>query len=329
MALIKRKKSNNIFLISFLKALDAKLCSDRLMEELGRAANSEQVEALLDKTLFTELIKKDSEDFFEGGRFVTSSLSWVFSIVAEYVEDVFILPFLKSQYDCLNYLILLKEKLLEQKFSSLSSLGHYSIDQTELIFGEEKFSSLPVHFKEAVKTAIEDYYEHKKPFLIDLAFEKALFRYRLELIALMRSSEIEKYQRREIDLKNCITAMRLKKQGIDEELLSMFFIDGGTMSSHEFLDICHGNKKGSEKVKAIFEIEEFDEDRGITEYESRSIKILQRMLGALDTYIFGCEPVILFVKKFESQSRQISWIFQRLSLQKISNKTGEHFRRDR
>lgn len=108
----------------------------------------------------------------------------------------------------------------KSRFTAVPDDGYYKVDFDSKKIADGDYSDADPFMAEAL-TALDENNE-TRPQAIDLALTRAMYAYILSCgIAL-----VKKYARAEIDMKNILTAARMKKLGISEEQ----FISGGKIS---------------------------------------------------------------------------------------------------
>ncbi len=305
-----KKVNNDVFLVALIRALEVRLPDRSLLEQLRSCITMSEASEKMEKSLFSGFLREGES--FDSERFMEKSLSWALGVVQEYSENPVLMPYLRSGFDCLNCIICLKSRLTETDYSALSGLGSCSTEEMKRIFETEKYSSLPAEFNEAVLKSVEGYFENRELLLIDLHFEKALYRYRKRLVSQMNSELMERYQSAEIDMKNLSSAVRIREFSLVKDFLKNFFIPGGNLTFEEYSTLFKSGENRYLYMKDP-DSEISNTTIGSLDFEIRSLKYLYSILSESDYGIFGPEPVIAFVKRIEHRSGLVSFVLQNIA----------------
>lgn len=131
----------------------------------------------------------------------------------------------------------------------------------------------------------------RKPQRIDIAITRAMY----ESAVKTPIKAIKKYYRAEIDMKNILTAARIKRLGLNAALADEF-IDGGTIEFDTLIDAAGGKNFSlcfmGTKYEDMAELLEKSEFKGLGVFERQSDDYLFFMTDALCKNISSYEPLL-------------------------------------
>lgn len=134
------------------------------------------------------------------------------------------------QYDYLNIKILLKSEFLNQEGSIFSSLGEIPVERIRLSIHDRSFAGLSRIMANACSEAIEEFGKTGDPQCIDLILDAACYEEMLQKAEEIKLPFVVDYVKREIDIVNIRSFIRIKLQDGELDLLKSVLIKGGTIS---------------------------------------------------------------------------------------------------
>jgi V/A-type H+/Na+-transporting ATPase subunit C len=136
---------------------------------------------------------------------------------------------LALRYDVHNLKVLFKEKFLGIKSDLIIGAGTLDPEKLEIAINEDDFRDLPEKLRQASEKISEEFPLNRNPQLIDLALDQVLYSQLLEEADKNKSEFLKGLFKRQIDLVNLKSLIRVKRMGLDREFLRKVLLPGGML----------------------------------------------------------------------------------------------------
>ena len=312
--MMRRGNSSFLFVAGMVRALEKRLIGRPVIESMLRADSVDGIAEILKNTAYSTWIEKAGREF-RAADMISSMRSELYSFIEKYSYGSGAGALFRLDYDYYNMKVLLKKNIFTgQKMASLSELGNFGAGFMEDIFAEERYGSLPSIMGEAVSSAIEAYYSVKKQPVIDLVMDIYLFRDLLERGAVTGEGVVERYIRRRIDIVNILTLLRNGGKSGIEDYMSYLFIDGGFISTEEFINAADDPLKTLKLIALKNDLDGISEALNGKEYtvyaaERECRAVMLDELEPADFMITGVEPLFAYGCRADDELRNVGMIF--------------------
>lgn len=302
------------FAVTKIRVKESKLIDEAAMLRLSQSRNTDEFIKLL-----SELNYPTNENIDDA---LTCELIETYKYTKEALGTMDIIyPFL-LKYDLFNISVYLKAELSNKDFDikklPFVPLGNIEISTlVKALTNRESIS--PSEFMKAFLEAREVYINTLDISLAQIYLEKTCYEYILSQIINLDSDFILKYYKTEIDLKNLIFSLRLKKIN-SEELINRVLISGGYIP---ITAIIKAFNAGISDLKELFSksldnkiIDEvflkFEAGKSFAEIEKQLNKILVKLIDKTRITPFGIDPIIAYILRKESEIKNIRAIYYKV-----------------
>lgn len=295
--------------IARIKAMENRLISRVKLDSLIDAKDFSDSIKMLQDTLYGEYMVSPS---YELG--LRSALEDVYKLMYDIVPVHEVVDVPAVRYDGHNIKSVLKGKFSGFDTSNmLIKIGTIPIETIKQMILEEKYSGISETVAKTVQNAVINFRESGDPQDIDIAVDKGIFQYALEIARNSKDDYLLEYVKFNIDITNLKTFIRLKAQERNIEFLDKVFIEGGTLKYNQFAGYINQSLERFADKLSYTSFSKWS-DQGIAEY------IKNRDLGSIDKYAdnyiinhikkakfisLGTEPVIAYIIARENEIRAL------------------------
>ncbi|MCL2062653.1 MAG: V-type ATPase subunit [Firmicutes bacterium] len=158
-------------------------------------------------------------------------------------------------HDIHNLKVLTKQKYLRLTESGVPLLrGVYPVQSLTTSVLQDDYSALPKEIAQGLEDIDKQFYlGNRKPSVIDALLQKAYYKTVTRLLKSCKSPQLKAYFTIEIDCKNILSLLRIKKHGLTKDALSLMFIADGALPRKLFDALYAAPADG---ISALFDAEE-------------------------------------------------------------------------
>ncbi len=219
-------------------ALEPKLLTFDRMERMVDSENAQEVLKILSETEYGSKVSElSSPHDYES--LLDSEMRSVYEFINTVTPDEMLTDLFFIKYDVHNAKVLLKAKFLDfEEPGFLSHIGTLPLDTLkDVIDGDDgdeendngKYAHLPQYLREPLEKIYSDEMpgELIDPQGIDVELDRAMYRYIFKVCREKRQSFMEQYFKREVDLLNIRSLLRVRNIGEDFEFGKSLFMPYG------------------------------------------------------------------------------------------------------
>lgn len=306
-------KMNFAQAVTRIKALETKLLDGTKLNRMIESSTADEAIKVLSETEYSQFIGnvKRAEDY---EYLLSEELKRVYSLIDEISPEKRLVDLLAIKYDYHNLKTLIKGKALKRDLSDLLvPVGNADIKILKDAVMNENYYDLSSIMREALENTIGDFEKTKDPQRIDIILDKYMYKEMHEIANELGDSYTIEYVKKNIDLTNILTFLRLKKQKKDREFLKTVILRHGSID----VDIYENyyNDSVDNFVNRISHTDYYDIlSAGLEEYNKSGKLSTIEMLrdNFIMNYIknakyisFGIEPLIAYVYAKENEIKAI------------------------
>ena len=295
------------YAVSKIKAKEVNMLTNQNFEALASEKGLDRiVSVMIEKGYdFEEITRKEE---FE--KVLKKEEEKLYSLVRELIENEDISKIFLSKNNYHNVKLILKSQIQKKDYrENLNYGGTIDVKNLITIMENEKYENLEEDMRNSILYAKNQYEKLKNPFVIDCILDKASF-VEMKNLALKTENEfLIRYVEKLIDITNIKTFFRIRKMYKDAKILSIAFIDGGSLSFSNFKNNLNEDAQNLKNKfagfsdvieKAVYNYENLDIycDNYIMEY------MKEAKLKALTI-----EPIIAYIYAKETEIKNIRIIF--------------------
>lgn len=306
-------KMNFAQAVTRIKALETKLLDGTKLNRMIESSTADEAIKVLSETEYSQFMGnvKRAEDY---EYLLSEELKRVYSLIDEISPEKRLVDLLAIKYDYHNLKTLIKGKALKRDLSDLLvPVGNADIKILKDAVMNENYYDLSSIMREALENTIGDFEKTKDPQRIDIILDKYMYKEMHEIANELGDSYTIEYVKKNIDLTNILTFLRLKKQKKDREFLKTVILRRGSID----VDIYENyyNDSVDNFVNRISHTDYYDIlSAGLEEYNKSGKLSTIEMLrdNFIMNYIknakyisFGIEPLIAYVYAKENEIKAI------------------------
>ncbi len=210
------------------RALETRLLDRARFERMIDASSAEEALKVLGESAYANAVAElpDVHDF---ETILAAELKETFDLILKISPRPELISIMALRYDIHNLKVLFKAKYLGVKSDLLIPVGSLELDKMELAVNEDDYRDLPARLRKAAENISEDFLVNRDPQVIDLLLDQVLYD---QLIFAARDSGIKLLEGmfvRQIDLTNLKSLIRVKRMGLDRELLKNILLPHGSI----------------------------------------------------------------------------------------------------
>lgn len=210
------------------RALETRLLDRARFDRMIEAASAEEALKILAESDYANAVA-ELADIHDFEAMLSAELKETFDLILKISPKPEFISIMTLRYDVHNLKVLFKAKYLGIKSDLLIPVGSLELDKMEYAVAEEDFRDFPEKLRRAAEKISEDFLINRDPQVIDLLLDQVLYD---QLISLARANKInflEGMFARQIDLINLKSIIRVKRMGLDRELLKNILLPHGSI----------------------------------------------------------------------------------------------------
>ncbi len=210
------------------RALETRLLERSRFDRMIDAASAEEALKVLAETDYANAVA-ELADIHDFESILEAELKETFDLITKISPRPELILIMALRYDVHNLKVLFKAKYMGVKSDLLIPVGSLSLDLLEYAVTEDYYRDLPLKLRSAAEKINEDFLVNRDPQVIDLLLDQVLYD---QLIALSRESGLKFLEGmfiRQIDLTNLKSLIRVKRMGLNRELLKNILLPHGSI----------------------------------------------------------------------------------------------------
>lgn len=210
------------------RALETRLLDRARFDRMIDATSAEEALKVLAESDYANAVAElaDVHDFES---MLAAELKEAFDLILKISPKPELISIMALRYDVHNLKVLFKAKYLGIKSDLLIPVGSLELDKMEYAVAEEDFRDLPEKLRRAAEDVSEDFLVNRDPQVIDLLLDQVLYD---QLVSSARERGINFLEGmfiRQIDLTNLKSIIRVKRMGLNRELLKNILLPHGSI----------------------------------------------------------------------------------------------------
>jgi len=302
------------FAVGKIRALETRLLDASFISRLIKAGEIDEMLKILMDSEYNFSLNEAGESSFE--TVIDRELYRIYMLLGSIDPEREWTDLWRWRYDAHNLKVLLKAGFSDEK--ALEQCVPLGIIDPKLLLQQlqqSDYSSLPVHFREAIEEVLSDK-DSEQPqdgFEVDFLIDKALFMYLSQETKRSRNEFMIDLATMMIDLTNLRIFLRMKQIKVPENMFSRSFIPGGWIKETAFFT--QEEKSPAETALDIIEKTPYKELKPAL--DSKNLAVLE---SAMDNFIisflrqtrqraFGVEPLIGYMMAKEMETKNLRIIY--------------------
>jgi len=227
-----------------------------------------------------------------------------------------IIEFLQARSDFANMRLAIRRLVLEKPLGSPAEYcdqGNIPVDQFELVFEQEDYTTLPTYLQEAVEAGVLGYYKNKNVRDIDIAIDKVEAEFQLENAAQAGSVFLVELMRMYIDINNIRTMMRLKFTEMQDRDV---FMPGGYIDParlNQMIDIGYDGIAQAFAATPYYHILEagagyMQSNNSFLKLEAAAERHFLGYLKSANQITAGHQPIVAYLFRKEQEIRMVRMV---------------------
>jgi V/A-type H+-transporting ATPase subunit C len=303
------------YAVGRVRVLEAALIDGARISRLIDAQDVEEMRAIMTETVYGPLLAGvDSIEGIEAA--LNRHLAQTYALAEDGIPSQ--MPeYFRSRHDFDNLRVLIKSGFGQELDVTLSDLGGVPADKAEMYTRTKSFTGFTEALREAAYAAIEVFERTGSFEEIDEELDRRYYETLRALSKGLYSVWISGYTKLVIDIANGRIAIRARAKGIAPVKITELLVAGGNIAIAVWRDWLTGVVESlidplDIKEKAIGpagDVRTWKEavqtavNDGVTEYESRVIRIFGLYLHTARQYANGSEPLFAYIAKVEREVR--------------------------
>lgn len=295
------------YAVSKIKAKEVNMLTNQNFEALASEKGLDRiVSVMIEKGYdFEEITRKEE---FE--KVLKKEEEKLYSLVRELIENEDVSKIFLSKNNYHNVKLILKSQIQKKDYrENLNYGGTIDVKNLITIMENEKYENLEENMSNSIIYAKNQYEKLKNPFVIDCILDKASF-VEMKNLALKTENEfLIKYVEKLIDITNIKTFFRIRKMYKDAKILSIAFIDGGSLSYNNFKNNLNEDAQNlKNKFAGFSDVIE----KAVYNYENLDIycdNYIMEYMKEANLKALTIEPIIAYIYAKETEIKNIRIIF--------------------
>ena len=222
-----------LFSTARIRAMEGKLLSAQRLNEMIDARTLDDAERILSDAGWESPIFISFDAMEET---ISRERAKIYKELNGFVPEKRIIKVFQLPYDYHNLKAIIKGRAIGKDYAyMLSDAGTIPSEKLNAIIAEKNFSPLSPAMKNAVSEAIETLNRTGDPFYSDTVLDRACYSEMMSIAKATESDFLKKYIALKIDTINLLTAVRIKKRGMNYEFIRQSFIEGGNLGLNKLL----------------------------------------------------------------------------------------------
>jgi V/A-type H+-transporting ATPase subunit C len=295
------------------RVLEKRLLSRAQIDRMIDADSIEEVFRILGETEYAGEASK-VQNFYNYEKVLSNELSRVYHLMREISVDPKIIDLLTLKYDYHNLKVMIKEKELNEDFSYLYlTIGTDDFKEVKKLFLDGSLNEMKKEYQEAIETVQKDFAQSKDPGRIDMILDRYYFKHLHQLAADTKIPLFTDYVKDMIDFINVKTAIRLKRQGRNRNLMEEVILPGGNIGKDSLLLILNDSIEDMmQKLKdyristsLLKGLESYEKTNRLTDFEKYMDDYLMNLNKSSKYITFGPEPIFSYVVAKETEIKNL------------------------
>ncbi len=313
-----------------IRSVENKLLDKAKIERMIQGNSAEETFKILQETEYGTLMTnvKRPEDY---EIVLSEELKRLYSFMYEISPDKSLIDTMSVRYDYHNIKVLLKGRALNKDLSYLLiPVGTVLVDEMKMYISMADYKELSPIIIEAIEKAEVAFEEAKDPQQIDVILDRYMYKDMLSRAEVLGEPYLLEFLKRNIDLINLKTLLRVKKQKKSRKFLENVIIEGGKLEKEVFSEMLNGS---NENIVSKLQYTDYNEivKLGIDEYvQNGSLKIFEKLSDNFimsfirdSKYVsFGIEPLLAYIFAKENEIK----IVRIIMVGKLNNISGDVIR---
>ncbi|MGM0651178.1 MAG: V-type ATP synthase subunit C [Bacillota bacterium] len=216
------------YAVGRIRALETRLVDRARLERMIDASSAEEALKVLAESDYANAIAElaDVHDFES---ILAAELKNTYDLILDISPRPELISIMALRYDVHNLKVLFKAKYLGVKSDLLMPVGSLDLDKMEFAVAEDDYRDLSPMLRQAAEDIGEDFLVNRDPQVIDLYLDRVLYD---QLVTSAREKGVKFLEGlfvRQIDLTNLRSLVRVKRMGLDRELLKKIFLPHGSI----------------------------------------------------------------------------------------------------
>lgn len=291
------------------RVLETRLLDKDRIERMIAAANADEALRVLAETAYGPIASQINADEYE--IMLNARLKETYELVRHISPTPAVADILALKYDFHNLKVLLKDRYLKQYDDDiLVKLGTVDIEKLKSYMQEDNFKGMPDVLRDAIIEAQAAFEVSRDPQDIDMALDKAHYEAVYAIADDMHSDFVKELFRRQADMINIRTFVRVKAMGKDSRFLAKALLPGGYLDETFFIELV------DQTLGALIErlrfthydglvdgIAEFERTERLTAYEKLMDDELLSYIRDNRSDPFGPAAIIGYLWALENETR--------------------------
>lgn len=302
-----------IFATAQAKTLSEKLFDASFFAEMANSGSFEEAIELLNGTDYAMPATVTNEEL---EKVLCERRREAKKIVCQLIIDEKIVEFLMARSDFSNMRLAIRRLVLEKPLGSVTDYcdqGNIPVDQFELVFEQEDYTTLPKYLQEAVEAGVIGYYKNKNVRDIDIAIDKVEAIFQLENAQQAESVFLTEYMRMFIDINNIRTMMRLKFTDMQDRDVFMLggYIDPARLN--QMIDTGYDGIAQAFNATPYYHILEagasyMQSNNSFLKLEAAADRHFLGYLRSADQITAGHQPIAAYLMRKEHEIRMVRMV---------------------
>ncbi|MBZ4666360.1 V-type ATP synthase subunit C [Mahella sp.] len=218
------------------RVLETRLLDKDRIERMIAAANADEVLRVLAETAYGSVASQINADEYE--IMLNARLKEAYELVRHISPTPAVADILALKYDFHNLKVLLKDRYLRQHDDDiLIGLGNVNPDELKAYVLQDERREIPDVLKLAIGRAQSAFEINHDPQDIDMTLDNAYYEAAYTIADDMHSDFVKELFRRQADMINIRTFVRVKAMGKDSRFLAKALLPGGYLDETFFIEL--------------------------------------------------------------------------------------------
>lgn len=296
-----------------IKVLETRLLDKAKLDRMIDSSSAQDALRVLQETEYSGYMSsvKRVEDY---ELILKEELKRVYKMVFDMSPVKDIVNILSLKYDYHNLKTIIKAHIMKKDLAYLIvPVGTLDVNKTVYAVENENYRELRPIVREAIEKTLAEFSISKDPQVIDIIFDRYMFKEMLQISNALNNKFITKYVKSNIDLTNIKTMLRAKKQNKNRDFFSNVIVEGGVIDKDRlgslFMDSVD-NIPGKLSYTDYYEvlkigIESYSRAGEVNTLEKLSDDYLMKLIKEGKFVSFGPEPLLSYLVAKETEIKVI------------------------
>ncbi len=302
-----------IFAAAQVKTLAEKFFDSAFFAELANSNSFKEAVELLNGTDYALAASATDEDV---EKLLCDRRREAKKLVSHLLIDEKIIEFLQARSDFANMRLAIRRLVLEKPLGSPADYcdqGNIPVDQFEIVFEQEDYTTLPTYLQEAVEAGVLGFYKNKNVRDIDIAIDKVEAEFQLENASQAGSIFLVELMKMYVDINNIRTMMRLKFTQMPD---GNIFMPGGYIDParlDQIMDIGYDGLAQAFAATPYYHILEagaayMQSHNSFLKLEAAAERHFIGYLRSTDQITAGHQPIVAYLLRKEHEIRMVRMV---------------------